>query len=98
MDNVADIEERALAWLLVEIKNLLRELNRAGLSVDVQEEIATNYLFGLTCRLDGAEEADGAALAFTDDADDEPFAVHLVRPAVSLHEAVHGTVSELLGR
>jgi hypothetical protein len=98
MGDAADIEERALAWLLVEIKDLLRELNGAGLSVDVQEEIATNYLFGLTCRLDGAEEADGAALAFTDDDGDEFVAVHLARPVVSLHEAVHGTVNELLGR
>ena len=96
--DVAEIEERALAWLLIEIKDLLRELNRAGVSVDAQDEIATNYLFGLTCRLDGAEEAGGAALAFTDGDGDEPDAVHLVRPAVSMHGAVHGTVAELLGR
>ena len=98
MGEAADIEERALGWLLIEIKELLRELSRAGLSVDAQAEIATNYMFGLTSRLDGSEEAGGVALAFTDGDDDEPHAVRLVRPAVSMHECVHSTVFELLGR
>jgi hypothetical protein len=84
-------ESKALEWLLVETKHLLEELRKGGVTDEACRTIAGNFLFGLTCRLDGSEGAGEVALCFVDGDD-------LIRSGdeVDLHDYVLGTVDEVV--
>ena len=84
-------ERLALDWLFAEITQLLRELKSAAVDDETRRVVAGNYLFGLTCRLDGSEGPGTTELCFAD-------GPRVLRNggALSLHDYVLGTVDQII--
>ena len=84
-------ERLGMRWMAGEAEHLLQELKKSNLEASEVRRVVENYLFGLTCRLDGSEPGTDAELCFAQ-------ADVLIRSGgkVDLHEAVLGVIDEVI--